>query len=209
LQPVEDFERRFAASSRLPDGSAGDNPQLQAVRILTNAAGRARGMAAARFLPKINAFYSYSWPWFIDDRDKLAERKEQTGWSAGITAGIPLFAGFRNTAGYRKASYEFMKAEVDLQRVENLFSVNRSRICLFHQAAWESVGAAKKQQELMEKNLEIMQMRYDGGMVNQSQLLEVSLGARMARIGYIRKLFECLLLEAEYLKSIGKLEVTL
>ena len=101
-----------------------------------------------------------------------------------------------------------MKAEVELQQVQNQFTVNERRIRLFHQAAYESVGAAQKQQELMEKNLDIMQKRYEGGMINQSQLLEVSLGARMARIGYIQKLFECLLLEAEYMKTIGTLEVT-
>ena len=92
--------------------------------------------------------------------------------------------------------------------MESQFKVNLERIKLFYKASYEAVTAAKKQQELMEKQLDIMQKRYDGGLVNQSQLLEVSLGEKMARIGYIHKLFECLLYEAEYLKNVGKLEVT-
>ena len=60
----------------------------------------------------------------------------------------------------------------------------------------------------MDRQLDIMQKRYDGGLVNQSQLLEVSLGAKLTRIGYIQKLIECLLYEAEYYKNVGKLEVT-
>jgi hypothetical protein len=78
---------------------------------------------------------------------------------------------------------------------------------MFYKAAYHGVSAAKIQRDLMDKQLQLMQQRYDGGLVNQSQLLEVAFGSRMARVGYIQKLLECLLLQSEYLKNTGKLEV--
>ena len=46
-------------------------------------------------------------------------------------------------------------------------------------AAYQKVEAARKQSELMEKQTAIMQQRYDGGLVNQSILLEVALGVEL------------------------------
>ena len=59
----------------------------------------------------------------------------------------------------------------------------------------------------MERNVKAMQQRYDGGLVNQTQLMEVALGEEQARLGYLDKLFSCLLLEAEYYKTTGQLAV--
>jgi outer membrane protein len=208
LQPLEIFEKWYSATPALADGSVEDNPQMKSVEMMTNVAARSKKVAVAQFMPRLNTFFSYSWPQFINEDHNLELREEQKGWAAGITATVPIFSGLRNSTNYKKASYAYMKAEVERQQLYNQFSVNLRRIRLFHKAAFESVKAAKKQQELMEKNLDIMQKRYDGGLVNQSQLLEVSLGARMAKIGYIQKLFECLMLESEYLLATGKLEAT-
>jgi outer membrane protein TolC len=101
-----------------------------------------------------------------------------------------------------------MKMIVDEQKVRNQLAVNLSRIGLFYAAAYENVSAARKLLALVEKQLAMMQDRYEAGLVNQSQLLEIELLGRQARIGYIMKLFECLLLDAEYQKTIGKLEVS-
>ncbi|MBD3391056.1 MAG: hypothetical protein GF418_03285 [Chitinivibrionales bacterium] len=208
LQPLETFEKWYTSRRDLAGGSAADNPQFKSIKAFTRAAGGYNRIAVSQFLPKLNTFWSYSWPYFVDENRSLEAREEQRGWTAGVTVNVPLFSGFRNSTNYRQSRYSHMKAQVEEQQVENRLEVNLKRIRLFHRAAYEGVGAARKQQELMEKNLDIMQKRYDGGLVNQSQLLEVSLGARMAKIGYIQKLFECLLYEAEYLKAVGKLEVT-
>ena len=96
---------------------------------------------------------------------------------------------------------------MEQKQVRNALEVNLERIALFYKAAYEAVKAAHKQQELMDEQLAIMQKRYDGGLANQLQLLEVALGVERTRIGYTQKLLECLLLEAEYLKALGELEV--
>ncbi len=208
LEPLETFEQQYRSGVSLKEGSVDDNPQLQSIRLLTKVAGGSKRVAVSQFMPKLNTFWSYSWPYYLDEDKQLQRRDEQQGWAAGVTVSVPLFSGMRNSTNYKKSTYAYMKAQVEQQQVENQFEVNLKRIRLFHAAAHGSVEAAGKQRELMDKNLEIMQKRYDGGLVNQSQLLEVSLGARMAKIGYIQRLFECLLYEAEYNRAIGKLEVT-
>jgi outer membrane protein TolC len=203
LQPITVFERWYAKGQAALDGSAEMSPRLQSVKAYTEVAEGAKRIAIARFLPKVNAYYSYSWPAW----DKLRPNTERDGWTAGVTANIPVFGGLRNATGYRTAQYEYMKTVVNEQQLENQLALALERVSLFYEAAFGGVGSARKQTELMEKQLEIMEKRYDGGLVNQSQLLEVELGLRQALIGYINKLFECLLLEAEYLSIVGKLEV--
>ncbi|MBD3343996.1 MAG: hypothetical protein GF401_02925 [Chitinivibrionales bacterium] len=207
LQPLQVFEQWYVRGPVEAEGTVENNPQFKAIESHTRAALGYKRIAASSFFPKINAFGSYSWPYYLSDNDDLVLQEERKGWTAGVSLSVPIFGGFRNSTNYRKSSYEYMKALVDKEHSANQFELNLKRIHYFYQASYKSVAAAKKQHELMAKNLEIMQARYDGGLVNQSQLLEVAVGARMARIGYIQKLFECLLLESEYQKTVGKLEV--
>jgi len=204
LLPLETFEQWYQKGPASMVGSVEGSPQLQAIRTLTKVAKELRNLALSGFLPKVNVFYAYSWQAW----DKLKPQDYGKGWTAGVVLDIPLFAGTRNSANYRESQYNYLKGLVEERRVHNQFEVNLERIALMYGAAYQAVKAAHKQHELMDKQLAIMQKRYDGGQVNQSQLLEVALGVEQTRIGYIQKLLECLLLEAEQLRATGKLEVT-
>ena len=86
--------------------------------------------------------------------------------------------------------------------------MNIERISKMYLVSYDGVAGAHRQVELMEKQLQIMQERYDGGQVNQLELLSIALAVRNTKIGYTQKLFECLLYEAEFLRYAGKLEVS-
>ena len=211
LQPFESFEQWYQKGIAPTNDGIEGNIQLQSIKYYTKAAEGYKKITMSSFLPKLNAFVSATLENVFNDEDRLSDiniEKKPPMLAVGAVMSVPLFSGFKNSTSFKKADYEFKKTLIEEQKVESQFKVNLERIRLFYKASFEAVKAAKKQQELMEKQLDIMQKRYDGGLVNQSQLLEVSLGSKMARIGYIQKLFECLLYEAEYLKNVGKLEVT-
>lgn len=214
LQPLEIFRRWYKRGMVSTMDSIQSNYQLQAVKLYTKIAEENKRIALGEFLPKVNAFCKYSrdhgWEYFdlgkmFDESDYIIQKPRN--FAAGILLSIPLFHGFRKSIKYKKTNYTYLKTVTEEKKIESQLKVNLKRIKLFYKASYQSVKAAKKQVELMEKQLEIMQKRYDGGLVNQSQLLEVSLGTSQTKIGYIQKLFECLLYEADYLKNVGKLEV--
>jgi len=203
LDPVEAYEQWYAKGPAQTAESVETNPSLRAIKSYTKAARGYEQASKSQYFPKLNAFYTYSWPAW----NKLQPWQERRGWTAGAVLSVPIFTGFRNTTNYRMSRFEYKKTVVEERKVENQFRINLERIAQFYKAAYESVEGAKKQRELMDRHLAAMQQRYDGGLVNQTQLLEVALGADQARLGYIQKLFECLLLESEYLKAAGKLAV--
>ncbi len=215
LQEFDLFENWYKKGLIDTDDSIASNYQLQSIKLYTQVAEVNKRIAIGAFLPKLNAFCTYSrdngWEHFnlekmFDKSDYIIQKPKNV--TAGLTLTVPLFHGFKNSIGYKKSNYEYLKIMTEEKKVESQLRVNLKRIALFYKASYQGAKAAKKQQELMERQLDIMQKRYNGGLVNQSQLLEVSLGASQTRINYIQKLFECLLYEAEYLKTIGKLEVT-
>ncbi len=211
LQPFESFEKWYEQGMKATEASIAGNYDLLALKEFTIVSEKSKDIALTSFLPKVNGFISATLEQVFNDAGGISDinmEKKPPSFAVGAVISVPLFSGFRNSTSYRKSSYEYKKAVVNQQKVETQMKVNLRRVKLFYRASYEGVKAAKKQQELMKKQLEIMQKRYNGGLVNQSQLLEVALGASQTRIGYIQKLFECLLYEAEYLKNVGKLEVT-
>lgn len=204
LEGLGVFEKWYRKGQMPTNAQAAQGPQYQSLQSYTKAAKGYRNLSVSAFLPKVNAFYQYSWPAW----DKFEPRDDRKGWTAGVIATVPLFSGFRNSTGVKKAGYQYHKAVVQEQETLNGLEMNFERIALMYRASYKSVEASRKQSELMEKQMRIMQKRYDGGLVSQSQLLEVALGAQQTRLAYVQKLFECLLLESEYRKNAGQLEVT-
>jgi len=206
LAPLEIYEAWYNKGPTSVAGTVEQNPTLLAVREYAQVAKGATRVSVTRMLPKINAFLNYGWPAW--EKFALPEPADESRtYSLGVVASVPLFSGFRNATNYRKTKYEQMQALVDEQKLANQLAVNLDRIASFYRASYQKVAAARGQRDLMRRQLEIMQQRYDSGLVNQSQLLEVELGARQAHLGYISALLDCLLLEAEYRMNVGNLEV--
>lgn len=203
LEELPVFEKSFASLPGQLEGNIEQSPQLRFLRAMQRVAKGSRNMAFTQFLPRLNAFYNTTWP----ARDEFAPWAERKGWTAGLALNVPIFSGFRNSTGFKSASYAYEKSRIEHSRTENLLELDLKRIELSFVAAIKATKAARKQQALMETQLAMLQERYHAGLVNQSQLLETQMATQQVRMGYVQKLFECLLLYAEHKKTLGKLEV--
>lgn len=209
LQPFETFVTHIEKGPIETNETIEDNRQLKIIKEYTIVADKQIKIARSNYLPKLNGFYNFNYNQYWDKtKSELTDNQKRRSWTAGVQLNVPLFSGFKTPTNFKKVKNNYNKTLVEEQKVEAQLKVNLERIKLFYKASHGSVKAAKKQQKLMNRQLDIMQERYDGGLVNQSQLLEVSIGTKLTRIGYIQKVLECLLYEAEYHKNVGKLEVT-
>ncbi len=214
LESPEEFAKRFENGKTSLNGSVESSPDLMALKEYSKVAEQSKNIAISSFLPKLNAFATFSVNNKIDKAEYDGTMINQGDWytskpsiTAGAVLSVPIFTGLKNSRSLKKAKYELEQSKISEKEVESQLSINLERIKLFYDAAYAGAQSAQKQMDLMKKNLDIMQSRYDGGLVNQSQLREVALGYKQTRIGYIHKLFECLLLEAEFNKNTGKLEI--
>lgn len=218
LESPDNFYQMFSLDNNILTGDISSSPTLKALNEFTIVQKQNKNIALTNFLPKINAFGQVTTDRKIDKTDYnfLMNGKINSGnfyktpwtWSAGAIMTVPLFTSFKNSTTLKKAKYDLEESILNQKEVESQLTINLERIKLFYEATHAGVISAQKQMDLMKKNLDIMQSRYDGGLVNQSQLREVALGYKQTRIGYIQKLFECLLLESEFKKNRGTLEVS-
>lgn len=209
LQPLSVFEEAYDGSTSLPEVSPEETPAVMAMTEVAAMNQEIRRIALTGFLPKINAFGSYSWPYYwSDNRGKLRPQDQGKGWTAGITGTVPLFTSGKNLTNYHKVKHETEKVSVQLEQVRSGVALSLSQLSTQYPASRASVEASRKRRDLMERQLRIMQERYEGGLVNQTQLLDVARGAHAARLDYVQKLFDSLLLESEYLMTAGALEVS-
>jgi len=202
LQPFEQFELWYRQGPAQIETALDSSPVLQSVQEYTTVARIGKRMAAGQFAPGLNAFASYGWPTW----DEFVPPPNTEGWTVGVSATVPLFNGTRTLTGYRKAVNEYRQAVVDEQNTANQLAVNLERILSFYRASFGVTDAARRQHEVMARQLEIMEQRYETGLVNQSQLLEADLRARSARLGYVQALLDCIMLETEYRMATGTLE---
>ncbi len=197
----ENLHRQNPAKSAT-DYNVNNNPALLMMSAYSEVAQESRGVARAQYLPKVNAFFSYKW----DAWDRLRPHETNRGWSAGAVATVPLFSGFRSTTNYQKTKYEHLETVVSTDELKNQLENSLKTVLWHYEALQFRMATSNKKIELMERQLELMQKRYDGGLVNQSQLLEVELGLRQAQIAYTQELMSSIITKAEIELITGNLE---
>lgn len=205
LEEFTTFEKKYNEGLKILNDSAASNPLIQSLEELKKVSHEYKNIEITGYIPKVNGFFSLSKD--IPRRNKEFKQDDVT-WNIGLQLNLPIFDGMQSFSNIKKAKAEYQKQVIETQKQKSAIQLNLDRIKLFYKASYENVKAASEQVKLMEKQLSLMEERYDGGLVNQSQLLEVALRTNQSKLGYIQKLFTFLLYEAEYLKNAGTLEVT-
>ena len=196
------FEDRFYGTT-LQEGNYLDNPQLKSIEEYTEVSRGYKDLTTSNFLPKVNAFFNYSWP----ASDEITPDFDNEGWTTGVTASVPLFHSFKNYTKRQQALSEYSKSQIDEAKAKNNLKINSERLKLDFETAKKNVESSKSLMILMTRQKEMMDQRYKEGLTTQLELMEISVSSQRAEMSYVSELLTALSLEAEYLISIGKLEV--
>jgi len=178
-----------------------NNPSFKALQKGTEIANFQKQLAFTQYLPRLNGFYSLQW-------QATEPIPEQDGtWYLGLSLSISLFSGFTTTSGYLQEKANYKRTLIEENEARNGFLVQARSAARAYVSTQEQLSAALLQKDLMDQTLKIMQARYESGIANQTDLLEVTISAERARIGYIQALFDCLSSRARFQLAIGTLEV--
>ena len=202
LDSLSFFERLYDKQVIAPEGIVQEHPFFKVLALQEEMSREQVRLEKARLFPRLNAFYSLQWP---ADSVLLPESKRY--WMAGLRLDIPLVPGLSIFSDIKKSGYDQKKSAYTFEAARRQLQVSQLSAQEHLEAAHQEVRAAKKRRDVLTETVAMMQDRYEGGLANQTELLETALQTDLARTGYIRTLFMYLIYKAEYLRSIGKLEV--
>ncbi len=205
LLPLEHFEREFLKGPERFREDIVENKEYASLLSRKDLLELDRSMKKANFTPSLNAFFNYSWESRVEEGFEFFKYRS---WSLGAILKVPLFSGFRNTTSLKKSRSEYKEMEYQVQEFESSLNMQKRTTKRRYRTSRNSVESMKKQLGIMEKTVEISQVRYDNGQISFLTLREIVLDHDELVLGYINELFNSLLVEAELKKINGTLEVT-
>jgi outer membrane protein len=149
------------------------NISIQQNRLSLELAKKDVEITKGNFLPNLNASTGGNLN-FGTGFDPVSQNRVNTtffGGSVGLSSGITVFNGYRNTNTYKQAQLGVETSMLDLKKIENdisLFVVNGYLNILF---AKENLSAAKVQYEISKKQIEAAESRFKSGVIPKGDLL--------------------------------------
>lgn len=149
------------------------NISIQQNKFSLEVAKKDVDISKGNFLPNLNANTGGNMN-FGTGFDPVSQNRVNTtffGGSVGVSSGITVFNGFRNTNIFKQAQLGVESSLLDLQQIENdvsLFVVNGYLNILF---AKENLSAARVQYEISKKQIEAANIRFESGVIPKGDLL--------------------------------------
>jgi outer membrane protein len=173
LISVATFSQKKWTLKECVDEALKRNISIQQNRLSLELAKKDVDISKGNFLPNLNANTGGNLN-FGTGFDPVSQDRVNTsffGGSVGVSSGVTVFNGFRNTNIFKQAQLGVEASLLDLKQIENdisLFVVNGYLNILF---AKENLNAAKVQFEISEKQIEAATSRFEAGVIPKGDLL--------------------------------------
>lgn len=173
LISVATFSQKKWTLKECVDEALKRNISIQQNRLSLELAKKDVDISKGNFLPNLNANTGGNLN-FGTGFDPVSQDRVNTsffGGSVGVSSGVTVFNGFRNTNIFKQAQLGVEASLLDLKQIENdisLFVVNGYLNILF---AKENLNAAKVQFEISKKQIEAATSRFEAGVIPKGDLL--------------------------------------
>lgn len=173
LTTVATFSQKQWTLRECVDHALEKNITIQQNKLTLELAKKDVEISKGNFLPNLNGNTNGNLN-FGTGFDPVSQNRVNTtffGGSLGLSSGITVFNGYRNTNIYKQAQLGVESSMLDLQKIENdisLFVVNGYLNILF---AKENLNAAKVQYEISKTQIEAAQTRFNSGVIPKGDLL--------------------------------------
>lgn len=159
--------------------AARNNPALAAARSAVEKAQFDRKANVSEFLPQVTASAGSS----RNSSETDAGATESDSASFGVTAKQTLYAGGRNKAALDKSSAALAAAEADLLASEAQLTYEVRQAFAERLYAQEQLQLAREIEKRQRDNVDLIELRYEGGRENKGALLRTQASLRDAEYG--------------------------
>ncbi len=196
--PLSKFEAKFSENI-LEDGSIENNSELLIAKSAYGMANAGKNIVLTNSLPNINMAFTRSW--LADTTiSPMDSRPNNTfailfNWNLGVS----------NFTSSKKSIYDAKKAELDVKIKERdlktRLKIKKESLSYKKDKAQAMLKASNAQS----RSFSIMQKRYEAGLINNIDLINLSLLYKQKKIAYLEALFGYLEEIDSYYQLIGKL----
>jgi outer membrane protein TolC len=141
-------------------------------------------MARADFLPRVSAFSS----WEEDNQTFLS--RGGNNWTAGVSLNFNIFDGGANRARLAAARYRQTQAQAQTAQLAATVKLQVREAYLNLTTARQRVEVSRQAQSQADESLRIIQNRYEAGLANITDVLQVEGARTRARKNYLNALFD-------------------
>ena len=152
--------------------------------------------------PNFYLLGAYSMSGASDDLD-FQEDEQASASSASIEVSLPLWTSGATTARINQAKADFALARLQLELIDEEIKREVNAVRLDLESADKQVEANQKTVELARRAFEIAEVRYESGLLSQVELLDVNDTLTEARVNLLRSLFEALIAQASWERTVG------
>lgn len=184
-----------------------NNISIKQTELDTDIADQDLVTAKGNFLPDLNANMSQNWDFgsFIG-QDGVRVSRDSRGNSFGLSTGVILFNGFRNTSIYKQAKLGIESSELQLSILKDNISVNVVNSYLNILLNKENLKVAQEQISISEKQVDQISELVESGVRPRADLydVEAQLASDMERLTNVENSLELALLGLAQLLQIPK-----
>ena len=185
------------------DGSVEDRADYRLLVKQAELKGRNVDFVRSDFLPQLGVMASYGYSYGLKLQDEVL--LNQAGFTVMATLKVPIFAWGEGWLKIQSAKKEHEMALEELERLEGLMELERTRNEYAVSEAALQVNLAKSSLESAETNLKVCRDQYELGMETLVNVLEAQTQWSQCSTAWIEAVTDYRLACTKYLKSIGKL----
>ncbi len=180
--------------------------ELKLLHVQKSLAVQEKRATIGQYVPRLSAFYSYSYNWISPDFKRTFENPFRYPVSmAGLSLIVPIFDGFSNTNRVKQNTVKIKKMGLQIEMLENDISmeIDNARNKLID--AQMALSNQEKNYRLSEKIYEKSNVQYREGTIPLTDLLNAESVMRESQRAYINALANLLMAEVDLRKANGNL----
>ncbi len=194
-------EKMYAALTVSSALTIKNNPSLLAALEELTVARRSVQMSLTAFLPRLNAFFQYSWP----PSDDIVPQ-EDGFWTLGVRMDLVLFSGVQRYFDYRGSKTQHQSLKISAEQLKEGLRASLYETEVLYEGSVQEVEAARSRLDLMERTFSIVERRYEAGVSDILELLDTRIQLESAEVTYLVSMVNSIINRSEYLHAAGELK---
>ncbi|MBN1619285.1 TolC family protein [candidate division WOR-3 bacterium] len=178
--------------------------ELSIAQLNLSAAVKRKDISLARFFPDVNFFASLR----ASNPDFELENEWETGWILGIDFNLSIFEGFGRAAQVGASSSSVAMARENLLSAREIVEFEIRKNILELELAEKKLKTSSEKLASAEEYLLLSQLRFDNGVITNSELLDAYLLKSEAQTDFISAKADLVLCFVELKRSLGVLDST-
>ncbi|MBI1222488.1 MAG: hypothetical protein GC180_07790 [Bacteroidetes bacterium] len=159
------------------------------------------------YLPSLSAFGTYQQSTYAQkDQFNQLGKTYYEGLLWGVTLNVPIFSGFQRQAQVEQARLQTIKTRNDIKNMERAIDNEVFNARNIYETSIQTVENQYKNHKLSQEIQQIAEAKYDEGVGTSLEVTSANSDLLQAQTNYLNAVYDMLVAELNYKKSLGILK---